>query len=102
MTKLDVLDGLDFIRICTGYRTGEALSDEPPVFADAFADVEPVYEELPGWKESTAGVCTYAELPAAARRYLERVQELVGVPLDLISTGPDRNHPIVLRAPFAE
>jgi adenylosuccinate synthase len=100
MTKLDVLDGLDFIRICTGYRIDGQLSDEPPVFAEAMAEVEAVYEELPGWAESTAGVREYASLPPAARRYLERVQELVGVPLDLISTGPDRDQTIVLRAPF--
>jgi adenylosuccinate synthase len=102
MTKLDVLDGLDSIRICTGYRIGTALSDEPPVFADAFAEVEPEYEEMPGWKESTAGVCAYTGLPPAARRYLERVQELLDVPMDMISTGPDRDHTIVLRPPFAD
>jgi len=100
ITKLDVLDGLDTIRICTGYRMAGAVSAEPPMFADAFADVEPTYEELPGWSESTAGIRDYAELPAAARRYLERVQELVDVPLDLISTGPDRDHTIILRHPF--
>ncbi len=100
MTKLDVLDGLDSVRICTGYRRGDALSDEPPIFADAFVEVEPVYEELPGWSASTAGVQDYAQLPAAARRYLERVQELLDVPIDLISTGPDREQTIVLRAPF--
>ncbi len=100
MTKLDVLDGLDVIRICTGYRVDGKLSDEPPLFADAFAEVEPAYEELPGWHESTAGIRDYAALPGTARRYLERVQELVGVPLDLISTGPDRDHTIVLRHPF--
>jgi adenylosuccinate synthase len=101
MTKLDVLDGLDSVRICTGYRRGDALSDEPPIFADAFAEVQPVYEELPGWSASTAGVRDYGQLPAAARHYLERVQELLGVPIDLISTGPDRDQTIVLRAPFA-
>jgi adenylosuccinate synthase len=101
MTKLDVLDGLDSVRICTGYRSATGVSDEPPIFADAFADVEPVYEEVPGWSESTAGVREYAQLPAAARRYLERVQQLLDVPIDLISTGPDRDHTIVLRAPFA-
>jgi adenylosuccinate synthase len=100
MTKLDVLDGLDVIRVCTGYRIGGTLSEEPPMFADAVADVEPAYEELPGWQQSTAGIRDYAALPDAARRYLERVQELVGVPLDLISTGPDRDHTIVLRHPF--
>ena len=100
MTKLDVLDGLDVIRVCTGYRIGGVSSDEPPMFADAVAEVEPTYEELPGWQQSTAGICDYQALPAAARHYLERVQELVGVPLDLISTGPDRDHTIILRHPF--
>jgi len=100
MTKLDVLDGLDIIRVCTGYRIGGISSAEPPLFTDAFAEVEPLYEELPGWQESTAGIREYGALPAAARHYLERVQELVGVPLDLISTGPDRDHTIVLRHPF--
>src|SRR5580765_912201 len=102
MTKLDVLDGLDSIRICTGYRIAGVASDEPPVFADAYGQVEPVYEQLPGWKESTAGVCAYTGLPQAARRYLERVQELLDVPMDMISTGPDRDHTIVLRPPFAD
>jgi adenylosuccinate synthase len=101
MTKLDVLDGLDRVRICTGYRYGGAISAEPPLFADAVAEVEPVYEDLPGWQNSTAGVCKYAALPAAARRYLERVQEILEVPMDMISTGPDRDHTIVLRPPFA-
>jgi adenylosuccinate synthase len=100
MTKLDVLDGLDTIRICTGYRAGGILSAEPPAFADGLIDVEPVYEEMPGWSESTAGVREFDALPPAARAYLKRVEELVGVPLDLISTGSDRDHTIVLRAPF--
>jgi adenylosuccinate synthase len=100
MTKLDVLDGLDTIRICTGYRSDGALSAEPPVFSDGLVDVEPVYEEMPGWSESTAGVREFDALPAPARAYLRRVEELVGVPLDLISTGSDRDHTIVLRAPF--
>ncbi len=100
MTKLDVLDGLDTIRICTGYRAGGILSAEPPAFADGLIDVEPVYEEMPGWSESTAGVREFDALPPAARAYLKRVEKLVGVPLDLISTGSDRDHTIVLRAPF--
>jgi adenylosuccinate synthase len=100
MTKLDVLDGLETIRICVGYRVrGETLSG-PPLFADAYADVEPVYEEMPGWQDSTVGVREHEALPLNARRYLDRIQELVGVPLDLISTGPDRDHTIVLRHPF--
>jgi adenylosuccinate synthase len=100
MTKLDVLDGLDTIRICTGYRAGGILSAEPPVFSDGLVDVEPVYEEMPGWSESTAGVREFDALPGPARAYLKRVEELVGVPLDLISTGSDRDHTIILRAPF--
>jgi adenylosuccinate synthase len=100
ITKLDVLDGLDTIRVCVGYRNGGQVSAEPPLFADAFADVEPVYEELPGWQDSTVGITDYARLPATARRYLERIEELVGVPLDLISTGPDRDQTIVRRHPF--
>jgi adenylosuccinate synthase len=104
LTKLDVLDGLESVRICVGYRVrengGESVSREPPLFADAFADVEPVYEEMPGWKESTIGLTTYAALPGNARKYLERLQELAGVPIDIISTGPDRDQTIVLRHPF--
>jgi adenylosuccinate synthase len=100
VTKLDVLDGLDLIRVCVGYRAGGAVLSEPPLFADAYAEVEPVYEEMPGWKESTIGVREYAALPLNARRYLERLQTVVGVPLDVISTGPDREQTIVLRHPF--
>ena len=100
ITKLDVLDGLETLRICTGYRMGGELMSEPPLFADAFADVEPVYEEWPGWTECTVGVTDYDALPLNARRYLERLQELVGVPIDIVSTGPDREQTIVLRHPF--
>jgi adenylosuccinate synthase len=100
LTKLDVLDGLDTLQICTGYRSEGKVSQEPPMFADAFADVEPVYEEMPGWKESTIGVTSYDALPTNARRYLERLQQLAGVPIDIISTGPDRDQTIVLRHPF--
>jgi len=100
VTKLDVLDGLDLIRVCVGYRAGGEVMSEPPLFADAYAEVEPVYEELPGWKDSTIGIREYAALPVNARRYLERLQAVVGVPLDVISTGPDREQTIVLRDPF--
>ena len=100
ITKLDVLDGLETLQICTGYRMGNQVLSEPPLFADAFAEVEPIYEECLGWSESTIGITDYAKLPAAARRYLERLQELVGVPIDIVSTGPDRDQTIVLRHPF--
>jgi len=101
ITKLDVLDGLDTLRICVGYRIDGQVISEPPLCAESYGEVEPVYEELPGWQESTAGVTDYDALPANARRYLERIQEIVGVPIDMISTGPDRDRTIILRHPFA-
>ncbi len=100
VTKLDVLDGLDAIRLCTGYRMRGAVSDEPPLLSDHYADCEPVYEDMPGWKESTVGVTNDAGLPGAARRYLERIEALAGVPLDIVSTGADREHTIIRRHPF--
>jgi len=102
ITKLDVLDGLDTIRIGVGYRRGGAVSPEPPPSVEAYAELEPVYEELPGWRESTVGVTSYEALPAQARGYLERLRELVAVPIDMISTGPDRGQTIVLRHPFGD
>ena len=100
VTKLDVLDDIDTIRICIGYRVGDRLVDTPPMAADQYADCEPVYEDLPGWQCSTVGVTRYDELPRNARAYLDRLQELVGVPIEIISTGPDRAETIVLRHPF--
>jgi len=101
VTKLDVLDGLDVIRMCVGYRiAGGEVSLEPPLLADHYGDCEPVYEDMPGWKDSTVGVTDYHRLPLAARSYLERMQALVGVPLDIVSTGADREHTIILRHPF--
>ncbi len=100
LTKLDVLDGLDTLQICVGYKSDGVLTKEPPLFADGFAEVEPVYEEMPGWKESTIGVTSYGALPVNAQKYLARLQELAGVPIDIISTGPDREQTIVLRHPF--
>jgi len=100
ITKLDVLDGLDTIRIGVGYRIDGVASPEPPLTVEAYAGIEPVYEELPGWRESTVGVTDYDALPGNARRYLERLAELTMVPLDMISTGPERDQTIVLRHPF--
>jgi len=100
ITKLDVLDGLDTIRICVGYRLNGTLTPEPPLSVEGYADVEPVYEELPGWRESTVGITAYEALPGNARRYLERLAQLVAIPIDMISTGPDREQTIVLRHPF--
>ncbi|PTW97630.1 adenylosuccinate synthase [Achromobacter mucicolens] len=100
ITKLDVLDGLETIQLGVGYRVNGEFRDVLPYGAHAVAQAQPVLEELPGWSESTVGITEYAKLPAAARRYLERVAEVCGVPIDLVSTGPDRNETIVLRHPL--
>jgi adenylosuccinate synthase len=100
VTKLDVLDGLEEMKICTGYRIDGRLSDILPVGADDLERCEPVYESLPGWKESTVGVKSFEALPKAAQDYLKRMEALCGVPVDMISTGPDREETIVLRHPF--
>jgi adenylosuccinate synthase len=100
VTKLDVLDGLDTLSLCTGYRYADGVRDTPPLLADNYPECQPVYEEMPGWRESTVGLRSYDELPDNARRYLARMQELAGVPIDIVSTGPDREQTIVLRHPF--
>jgi adenylosuccinate synthase len=100
VTKLDVLDGMDSVNVCTGYRVNGQQVDTPPIGAEGWAAVEPVYETLPGWKESTFGLRRYEELPSAARSYLQRVAEVAGVEVAIVSTGPDRDHTIVLRNPF--
>lgn len=100
VTKLDVLDGLETVKICIGYRLDDELIDVPPVRVDSYSHCVPVYEELPGWDESTVGVTAHAELPANARDYLKRMQQVLGVPINLISTGPDRAQTIVLKHPF--
>jgi adenylosuccinate synthase len=100
ITKLDVLDGLPEIRICTGYRLGNQTLDVLPLDADEIADCEPIYEALPGWTTTTAGLTNWEQLPNNARRYLERMQTLIGAPIDMVSTGPDRVHTILLRHPF--
>ncbi len=100
VTKLDVLDGLPEILVCTGYELGGRSVDILPLDADEIAACRPVYHRLPGWAQSTAGLTQWDQLPANARRYLEFVQEAVGVPVDMVSTGPDREHTIVRRHPF--
>ncbi len=99
-TKLDVLDGLESLRICTGYKLNGKIVDIFPVGAEDAAACEPIYEEMPGWKETTVGAKTLEALPANARAYIDRIEKLVGVPIDMISTGPDREETIVLRHPF--
>jgi len=100
ITKLDVLDGLETLRICTGYRIDGALTDMPPPGAEAMEQCEPVYESLSGWTQSTLGIKRLDDLPEAARGYLKRIEAICGVPVDMISTGPDREETIVLRHPF--
>ncbi len=100
VTKLDVLDGLETIRLAVGYRKNGRRSDILPAGADALEGCEPIYEELPGWKESTVGLTRFGDLPKAARNYLKRIERMLGVPIDVISTGPERAQTIVLRHPF--
>jgi len=102
ITKLDVLDGLDTIRICVSYeRDGKAYTSAS-LAADVLESCTPVYEDMPGWKESTVGVKRYEDLPQAAQNYLKRIEAIAAVPIDIISTGPDREETIVLRNPFAD
>jgi adenylosuccinate synthase len=100
LTKLDVLDGLESLKLCTGYRLHGKHVDIFPVGAEEAAACEPIYEEMPGWSEPTVGVKLMQDLPANARAYVKRIEELVGVPVDMVSTGPDREETIVLRHPF--
>jgi adenylosuccinate synthase len=102
LTKLDVLDGLDEIRICTGYTLrGERLDHFPAHAADQAA-VQPIYESVPGWQESTAGARSWAQLPAQAIKYIRRVEELIRTPVALVSTSPEREDTILVRDPFSD
>lgn len=100
LTKLDVLDGLETIRICVGYKNEAGDVIEAPTDADSYIGLVPVYEEMPGWSETTVGAKSLDVLPANAVAYIKRLEELVGAPIDIISTGPDRDETIVLRHPF--
>ena len=102
ITKLDVLDGLETLRLCTAYKYQGQTCEVPPIGAEAFEACEPVYEEMPGWSESTVGIKNYDELPANARAYLKRIEEVTGTPIDIISTGPDRAETIILNHPFGD
>ena len=100
LTKLDVLDGLETIKICTGYKNAAGESITTPVDAEEYEAVEPVYEEVPGWSESTFGAQSIEALPANARAYIKRLEEVTGAPIDIVSTGPDRVETMILRQPF--
>jgi adenylosuccinate synthase len=102
LTKLDVLDGLEEVRICTGYRlNGEAL-DHFPAYAGDQAAIEPIYETIEGWPQSTAGARSWAQLPARAIKYIRRIEELILCPVALVSTSPEREDTILVRDPFAD
>lgn len=100
LTKMDVLDGLETLRIAVGYDVDGKAMDSPPIGADAYEQCKPRYIDMPGWSESTVGIKSYEALPKAARDYISKIEEVVGVPVDIISTGPDRIETIVLRQPF--
>jgi adenylosuccinate synthase len=102
VTKLDVLDGLETVRICVGYRLHGRDIAEMPTDAIDLAACEPIYEDLPGWTSSTVGVKVFSQLPREAQHYLQRVEKLAGVPIDIISTGPDRCETIIVRHPLGE
>ena len=100
LTKLDVLDGLETVKICIGYQDAAGNPTGIPFDAEGWEEIQPVYEEMPGWKESTVGARTLEELPANARAYISRLEELMATPIDIVSTGPDRIQTVVLRHPF--
>ncbi len=102
ITKLDVMDGMETVKICIGYEFDGRQVDTPPVGADHFERCSPIYMEMPGWQSSTVGITDYEQLPQAARDYLAKVEELCETPIDIISTGPDRNETIVRRHPFGD
>ena len=100
ITKLDVLDGLKELMLCTGYELDGETIDILPMGADDISRCKPIYEVMAGWTETTVGVTDLAKLPQAARRYLERIEQVTGVPIAMVSTSPDRDHTIMLQHPF--
>jgi len=100
ITKLDVLDGIDKLLLCTGYELDGEITDILPMGADDIARCKPIYETLEGWEGSTVGVTDYAKLPVNARLYLQRIEQVTGVPIAMVSTSPDRDHTIMLRHPY--
>ncbi len=102
LTKIDVLDGLDEVKICTGYRLRGQVYDYLPSHAADQAAVQPIYETMEGWKESTAGARSFADLPANAIKYIQRIQELIETPVALVSTSPERDDTILMRDPFED
>jgi adenylosuccinate synthase len=102
LTKLDVLDGFDEIKICTAYRRNNATYDHVPAGASAQSEIEPIYETAEGWQESTRGARSWAQLPATAIKYIRRLEELIGAPVAMLSTSPERDDTVLVRDPFAD
>jgi len=100
LTKLDVLDGLETVKICVGYQDAQGNPSTIPFDSNGWEQLTPVYEELPGWSESTEGKQTLDDLPDNAIAYIKRLEVLVGAPVDIVSTGPDRVETIIIRHPF--
>jgi adenylosuccinate synthase len=100
LTKLDVLDGFETIKVCTGYRLDGEVVDHLPAGQSAQARVEPIYEEIRGWSDSTAGARSWAELPAEAVKYVRRIEELIAAPVAVLSTSPERRDTILVQNPF--
>ena len=100
LTKLDVLDGLEEVKICIGYKNSDGTDAGIPMHADDFENITPVYESMPGWSDITVGAQSLDALPQAAKDYIRRIEELTGAPVDVVSTGPDRVETIVLRHAF--
>ncbi|WP_044105100.1 adenylosuccinate synthase [secondary endosymbiont of Heteropsylla cubana] len=101
LTKLDVLDGLEKIKICTSYRLPNGrITEHTPLSIDNWKNIEPIYETMPGWEKNTVNQQSFNKLPAEARYYIKRIEEIAGIPIDIISTGPDRSATITLRDPF--
>uniref|UniRef100_UPI0035CB345C adenylosuccinate synthase n=1 Tax=uncultured Methylobacterium sp. TaxID=157278 RepID=UPI0035CB345C len=102
LTKLDILDGFDAIQVCTGYRLDGGTIDHLPASQAAQGRVEPIYETIPGWPETTAGARSWADLPAQAIKYVRRIEELIGCPVALLSTSPERDDTILMHNPFED
>ena len=101
ITKLDVLDGIEELKLCVGYELDGETIDLLPLGADDIERCKPIYESIPGWTDSTVGVTEYDKLPVNARRYLDRIQEVTGVPIAMVSTSPDRDHTILMHNPYS-
>ena len=102
LTKLDVLDGLETLKICVAYEDNEGQQGATSLGSEDYAQLVPVYEELPGWHESTVGANSLSDLPENARAYIKRIEDAVGAPVDILSTGPDRSETLILNDPFLE